>query len=108
MGLTADVEQSLRDAGLIAFYETHESALAEMAQSSYGYADGYVSAIPLPLRRDDVAKILVPALTTNEPLRDFLAGKKLRQQYWFRHFADLILDRQWEVLHGEETNNPPA
>ena len=108
MGLTADVEQSLRDAGLIAFFETHEAALAEMAQSSYDYADSYVSAIPLPLRRDDVAKILVPALTTNEQLRDFLAGKKLRQQYWFKYFADLILDRRWEELHGQETNNPPA
>ena len=48
---------------------------------------------------DDVAKILVPALNTNEALREFLAGRKLRQQYWYRHVADLILDRQWETLH---------
>lgn len=98
MGLTAEVELSLDDAGLLEFFEDRRTIFTEMAQEAYDYASGYVERIGLPLRRDDVAKILVPALTTNEPLRECLAGKRLRQQYWYRNFADLILDRLWEDL----------
>lgn len=97
MGLTADVELTLRDASLIALFDKHRAAFNELAQESYKYAAGYVTEIA-PLRRDDVAKILVPALLTNELLREYLAEKKLRQQYWYRHFADLILDRLWGEL----------
>ncbi len=102
MGLTAEVELSLRDAGVIDFFDDNREAFGEMAAASYEYALGYVTDTGLPLRRDDVSKILVPALTTNEALREFLQNKKMRQQYWYRHFADLILDRLWEELTGDE------
>lgn len=101
MGLTADVELSLRDTGLIKFFDDHREAFAELAASSYNYCLSYVAKSGLRLRPDDVAKNLVPALTTNEALRDFLQKKSKRQQYWYRHFADLILDRLWEDLGGE-------
>jgi hypothetical protein len=100
MGLTAEVELSLRDTGLIDFFDDRRQGFTDIAKASFEYAEGYVSEIGLPLRPDDVAKILVPALTTNEALREFLARKKLRQQYWYRHVADLILDRLWEELTG--------
>jgi hypothetical protein len=96
MGLTAARELTLRDVGLVEFFEEHRGAFEEMAATSRGYAETYVARTGLPLRRDDVAAILVPALTTNEQLREFLAGKKLRQKYWYADFADLILDRVWE------------
>lgn len=63
--------------------------------------------VGLPLRTDDVAEILVAALTTNELLRAFLAGHAgLRQKYWYRHFADLVLDRLWEELDAEANPEP--
>ena len=98
MGLTADVELRLIDAGLEDFYEEHKDAFAEMAKSSYEYAAGYVKDTGLPVRPDDAAKVLVPALKTNEPLRECLAAKKLRTQNWNSFFADLILVRNWEEL----------
>ena len=98
MGLTAEVELTLRDAGLIQFFEDHKAAFVEIATNAHSYATEYVTSIGLPIRRDDVAKILVPALETNEQLREFLAEKKLRQQYWYRRFADLIMDRLWGGL----------
>ena len=50
MGLTAEVEQSLRDGGACRLLRRARRALSEMAQASYNYANGYVSAIPLELR----------------------------------------------------------
>jgi hypothetical protein len=98
VGLTADVELRLIDAGLEEFYDKHKAAFAEMAKSSYLYAVGYVKDTGLPVRPDDAAKVLVPALKTNEPLRECLAAKKLRTQNWYTFFADYILTKNWEAL----------
>lgn len=102
MGLTADVELSLRDTGLIKFFEDHRDAFKEIAVASYEFSLGYVTDAGLPLRTDDVAQNLANALTTNQTLREFLQKKSKRQQYWYRRFADLILDRVWKELTGEE------
>lgn len=101
MGLTAEVELELRDAGLIEFFEEHRHAFSEMAATSYEYTSTYVLPTGLPVRRDDVAGSLVFALETNELLRDFLATHHLRQKYQYKRFADLILDRLWEELTSE-------
>lgn len=100
MSLTAEWELALRDVGLIDFFETNQQVFKETAQASYEYTENHVtSPVGLPLRRDDVAEILVAALTTNELLREYLASHPgMRQKYWYRHFADLILDRLWEEL----------
>jgi hypothetical protein len=102
MSLTAEKELALRDAGLIDFFDANEEALTEIAEAAYEYTESHVtSPVGLPLRRDDVADIVVAALTTNEPLREYLAANSLRQKYWYRHFADLILDRLWEDLEDD-------
>ncbi|HEV2757784.1 MAG TPA: hypothetical protein VG318_18645 [Actinomycetota bacterium] len=102
MSLTAEKELALRDAGLINFFDDNQEAFAEIAQAAYAYTENHVtSPVGLPLRRDDVAEIIVAALTTNEPLREYLADNSLRQKYWYRHFADLILDRLWEDLEDD-------
>lgn len=103
MGLIAEVELELRDAGLIAFFNAHRPAFQAMAETAYNYAVSYVEPTGLPVRRDDVAGSLVFALETNELLRDFLATNHLRQKYQYRRFADLILDRLWEVLTNDST-----
>lgn len=104
MGLIAEVELELRDAGLIQFFDDHRVAFQAMAETAHSYAVSYVEPTGLPVRRDDVAGSLVFALETNELLRDFLATNHLRQKYQYRRFADLILDRLWEEL----TNDPAA
>lgn len=105
MGLTADIELSLRDSGLIGFFEQHRQAFVELAHASHEFCLGYVTNEGLPLRPDDVAANLVPALKTNRTLREFLQKKSMRQQYWYRYFADLIMDRLWEELSGEGAAN---
>jgi hypothetical protein len=59
------------------------------------------------IRRDDVAKALIPILEVNETLKDKLNEQKLRGKFWIRDFVDLIIDRTWEELekgkgHGKE------
>jgi len=93
----------LIDAGLVEFYEGHVAEYRDIAQRSYEFAEANVLPTGLPVRPDDVAVHIVPALEIDEDLREFLAGKKLRQKFWYRRFADLILDRLWEeirALHG--------
>jgi hypothetical protein len=101
VGLTADVELRLRAAGLIDFYKGKVPAFKALAARAYSYTYGYVEATGLPLREDDVANDLVTALVVNADLRAYLAKRKLPQQYWYRRFADLILDRLWEELENE-------
>ena len=50
------------------------------------------------IRRDDVAKALIPILEVNELLKDALSAFKLRGKFWIRDFADLIIDRSWDTL----------
>jgi hypothetical protein len=99
VGLIAQVEIELRNAGLIDFFKGHKAAFKAMAVTSYEYAATYVTPTTLPVRRDDVAENLVFALQTNETFRDFLAANHLPQKFWFRRFADLIVDYLWEELH---------
>ena len=47
------------------------------------------------IRPDDVAKALVPVLEVDKDFVDFLSVNRLRQKYWFRDFADYILDREF-------------
>jgi hypothetical protein len=98
MGLTAELELKMTDAGMVKFFDQHRSAFEEMAQESFEYAWGYVHPTGLPVRPDDVAVALELALRTNDTMRKFLAAKRLGQQYWYRYFADLILDRVFAQL----------
>ena len=100
MGLTAEVELSLRDAGLTDFYIHHIGVFRAHAERAYEFAYNNVNPTGLRLRKDDVATSLVSALLITEELRDYLAQKSLRQRFWYQRFADLILDRLWEDLES--------
>jgi hypothetical protein len=101
MGLTAEVELELRDAGLIKFFEDNQAAFQEMAVTSLTYTTTYVAPTGIPTRMDDVAETLETALRTTELLRTFLHTKHLTQRYQYRRFADLILNRLWEDIHND-------
>ena len=103
MGLTAENEQRLSDAGLVEFLQRHRELYAAMAAEAYRYAASYVLQAGLPVRIDDVAMPLELALKVSEPLETFLAEHRLTQKYWYEYFADLILDRTWEELTDGDT-----
>lgn len=107
MGMTAQMEMNLSDAGLIDFYNDNLDAFRAVAERAYEFTRMNVEPTGLTLRKDDVAVNLVPALQINEALRACLAAKKLRPKYWYAWFADLILDRLWKELHHEQ-DDPDA
>jgi hypothetical protein len=100
MALTAEIDQRLAAVGLTSFFEQHRALYDAMAKTAYDYAAGYVAEAGLPLRIDDVAVALEPAMHLSEPLTTLLATKRLTQKYWYRYFADLVLDRLWDELGG--------
>jgi hypothetical protein len=103
VGLTAENEQRLGDAGLVAFFDQHRQLFAAMAGEAYRYAASYVRQAGLPVRVDDVAMPLGLALRVSEPLEMYLAEHRLTQKYWYQYFADLILDRTWQELTDDDS-----
>jgi hypothetical protein len=77
-----------------------------MAQQAYTYAGGYIRASGADTRQDDVVPALRPVLEVTPELRVFLDRAKLRQQYWYEWFAELIIDRLWsDLTKGGERGN---
>jgi hypothetical protein len=97
MGLSLVIEQALRDVDLITFYENDSAPWEKLASETYDYVKGHFPT-GSKIRRDDVAEALISYLQVNESLTDFLKQNKLRQQYWFERFADLIIDRTWDEI----------
>src|SRR5262245_61903995 len=97
MALTLEAEQRLELVGLVAFYDEHQADWLVAARETIDFiASGFPAGSKI--RRDDVAKALVPILEVNETLKDKLESSKLRGKFWIRDFADLIIDRTWNEL----------
>ena len=110
MALTLEAEQRLEAMGLLALYNEHQAAWVETAKQT---KDFVTENFPegSKIRRDDVAKALIPILEVNETLKDELDDKKLRGKFWIKDFADLIIDQTWDELekakgHGKEKDAP--
>lgn len=97
MALTLEAEQRLEDVGLGKFYDDHAAAWLATAKETKAFI---TKNFPhnAKIRRDDVAKALVPILEVHEEFRDYLDTEKLRGKYWIKDFADLIIDRTWDQL----------
>jgi len=89
----------LKNIGLIDAFDEHRQMWLDMAQDAYNYTAQTVSNAP---RKDDVAPHLGLALEANPEFVDLKTENKAIARYWFRHFADLILDRVWDELAVEE------
>jgi hypothetical protein len=98
MALTAYKSVRLEDAKLVGLYEKEEARWREMAAHAYAYTKGFVKDAGEHVRPDDLIPVLVPALELDDTLREFLAERKLSQQYWFTWFGELIVDRLWVNL----------
>ena len=101
MALTLAVEQRLDDAGLIALFEKHADMWASVARRALEFVKGDFPA-HATVRHDDVAKALIGVIEVNEVLRAYLNENKLRGKLWKTCFADLITDRCWDAINGEE------
>lgn len=102
MALTLDVEQKLEKCGLIDFFTAKKTNLWKpLAQRTYNFVKGDFPT-DSKIRPDDVCKQLQPMLEIHEELIDYFSVNKLTQKYWFRHFADLILDRTWAEIISQQ------
>jgi hypothetical protein len=100
MALSLVKEQRLGDARLTELYEDKLDLWRAMARQAYAYAVQYIEASGAQIRQDDVVPVLQPVLEVTPELRRFLERAKLRQQYWYEWFAELIVDRLWAELTG--------
>lgn len=106
MALTLEAEQRLATVSMVGLYEEHAAIWLQAAKETKEFI---ASNFPegSKIRRDDVAKALIPVLEVNETLKDKLNELKLRGKFWIKDFADLIIDRTWEDLekvkgHGKK------
>lgn len=100
MALTLEAEQRLERVSLAAFYKKHQAMWHKAAKKTYGFIK--VNFPPGSLiRRDDVAKALIPILEVNETLREKINIARLRQKFWIRDFGDLIIDQTWDDLQED-------
>jgi hypothetical protein len=97
MALTLEAEQRLMAVSLAALFDQHQGPWLQAAQETKTFIQGNFPTGSI-IRRDDVAKALVPILEVNEILKDKLNEKKLRGKFWIKDFGDLIIDRTWDKL----------
>jgi hypothetical protein len=100
MALTTAVEMELKNAGLIAEFNSKRAIWLDMAKEAYGYTCSTMVGSP---KQDDVSPHLAWALETRSDFIRIKDTKKLRAKYWFRRFADLIIDRCWKELTADTT-----
>src|SRR3982751_6732007 len=98
MALNLFKEVRLRDAGLTELFESELELWQVMARQAYSYVASYIDAPGAQIRPDDVVPALQPVLEVTPELRQFLDRAKLRQQYWYEWFAELVIDRFWHEL----------
>ena len=104
MALTLKKLQRLEDAELTGLYTKHLKIWREKAENAYDFTKVFVELSGNNVRPDDVLPLLRPTLDVCDELRNFLADKKLRNQFWFEWFAELIIDRLWPEL--QKRGNP--
>lgn len=98
MALTLEAEQRLDDVGLVAFYDNNQVAWQTTVQATKNFVRGNFPAGSL-IRRDDVAKGLVPILEVHEDFKEYRNIHKLRGKFWIKDFADLLIDKTWDNLN---------
>jgi hypothetical protein len=98
MALTLEAEQRMDDVGLVGFYQGSQAAWLATVQATKNFVRGNFPAGSL-IRRDDVAKGLIPILEVHEEFKEYRNVHKLRGKFWIKDFADLLIDRTWDNLN---------
>lgn len=100
MALTLEAEQRMDDVGLVGFFTGDQPAWQATVQATKNFVRGNFPANSI-IRRDDVAKGLIPILEVHETFKEFRNVHKLRGKFWIKDFADLLIDRTWDDLNEE-------
>jgi hypothetical protein len=100
MSLTLYWEKRLREADLVRFFDDNRAAWLTAAREAYQYAKTSFPQDSL-IRRDDAAQFLVDVIEVDDTFKNHLATNRLRQRYWAKHFADLVIDRTWNEITNE-------
>lgn len=102
MALKREILLKLEDAELVQYFDNNQADFLALAKKMYDLVkDLYPD--DTPIRPDDVADYILPALKSDEEFRHKLANDGLTQKYWYQHFTDLIIDRCWaEISAGED------
>ena len=104
MGLTLESEQRLDAAGVIDHFNENRMAWLGTIRETYRYVE---TNFPngAQIRKDDIAKAMLPIVEVNEDYQDFRNAEKLRAKYWNALFADLVVDRTWDEITAEDNEN---
>jgi hypothetical protein len=97
MALTLEADQRLEKVGLVAFFVAHKVEWTTAAKRTYKFIKESFPQNSI-IRRDDVAKALLPILEVHSALRNKLSAGKLTQKFWVTDFTDLIIDRVWDEI----------
>lgn len=103
MALTLEAEQRMSDVGLVDFYLDDQANWLATVRATKEFVKSNFPPNAL-IRRDDVAKALIPILEVHETFKDFRNTEKLRGKFWIKDFADLLIDRTWDNLDPENEN----
>lgn len=97
MALTLEAEQRMEDVGIVAFFQKDHASWLDTVKATKSFVKSNFPTGSL-IRRDDVAKALIPILEVHEGFKDFRSAEKLRGKFWVKDFADLLIDRTWDDL----------
>src|SRR5690554_3600809 len=103
MALTLEAEQRLTDVGIVTFYQKDAADWLNTVRDTKKFVTENFPT-DAPIRRDDVAKALVPLLEVHEGFKEYRNQEKLRQKFWIKDFVDLLIDRTWDQLLEENGN----
>jgi hypothetical protein len=85
---------------LIEFFDHNQAAWVAAAKEAYGYVKGSFPA-DSTIRRDDVAQFLIHVIEVDEDFKNHLDTNRLKQKYWAKFFADLVIDRTWNEVTNQ-------
>lgn len=99
MSLTSADEIRLTNIGLMEDYndKKYQPIWLDMAQEAYTYARQTLGGKKTP-KPDDVAPHLALALEVRPEFDEIRTERGAKAKYWYRLFADLIVDRTWSKL----------
>lgn len=98
MALTYEKEQRLTRASFSQLFDAHQALWLAASTAAYTYMRARFPQ-NVPIRPDDVAKVLKPTIEVSVELRNKLAASKgLTQKYWVDYFVDFIIDRTWDQM----------
>ncbi len=106
MSLTLEAEQRLADVGIVKFFEDAQAGWLATVKATKEFVKSNFPQNAL-IRRDDVAKALIPILEVHEGFKEYRNTEKLRGKFWIKDFADLLIDRTWDNLDngGQDGQN---